>query len=122
LATLRELGFGKWSRGLRSEWYEGLSMTALIGLRDELNGTFHRIRASRNFRTPIVTCRRCGMTGPEAEPHVSVRASILALARFGIASKEQARALEKAWAEYRKQQQLDVEGKVRGSLREVCQH
>ena len=37
---------------------------------------------------------------------------ILALARFGIASKEQARALEKAWAEYRKERQLDIEGKA----------
>jgi hypothetical protein len=107
---------------LRSEWHEGLSMPALIGLRDELDGTLHRIRASRNFRTPIVTCRHCGMTSPGAEPHVSVRALILALARFGIASKEQARALEKAWAEYRKQWRLDVEGKVQGSFRDVCHH
>jgi hypothetical protein len=101
---------------LRSEWHAEVSMPTLIGLRDELDGTLHRIRDSRNFRTPIVTCRRCGMTGPGAEPHVSVRALILALARFGIASKEEARALEKAWAEYRKQQRLDVEGKLQGSL------
>jgi hypothetical protein len=53
---------------LRSEWYEGLSMPALIGLRDELDGTLHRIRTSRNFRTPIVTCRRCGMTSRELNP------------------------------------------------------
>ena len=97
-------------------------MPALIGLRDELDGTLHRIRASRNFRTPIVTCRHCGMTSPGAEPHVSVRALILPLARFGIASKEQARALEKAWAEYRKQWRLDVEGKVQGSFRDVCHY
>ena len=97
-------------------------MPALIGLRDELDGTLHRIRTSRNFRTPIVTCRRCGMTGPGAEPHVSVRALILALVRFGIASKEQARELERAWAEYRKRQRLDIEGKVQGSSRDVCNH
>ena len=68
---------------LRSEWHEGLSMPALIGLRDELDGMLHRIRAGQNFRTPMVTCHRCGKTGPGAEPHVSVRALILALARFG---------------------------------------
>ena len=49
--------------------------------------------------------------GWAAEPHVSVRALILALGRFGIASKDQTRALEKAWAEYRKQHRLDIEGK-----------
>src|SRR5258708_37141199 len=107
---------------LRSEWHEGSSILALIGLRDELDGMLHGIRASRNFRTPILTCHRCGMTGPGAEPHVSVRAVILALARFGISSKRQAHALEKAWAEYRKQRRLDVEGKVQGSFRDVCNH
>ena len=95
-------------------------MPALIGLRDELEGMLHRIRASRNFRTPMVTCRRCGLTGPGAEPHVSVRAMILALARFGISSTERARTLEKAWAEYQKQCRLDIEGRVQRSFRDVC--
>jgi len=69
---------------LRSEWHEGMSIPALIGLRDELDETLHRIRAGRNIQTPIITCRRCGMTGHAAEPRVSVRALILALARFEI--------------------------------------
>jgi hypothetical protein len=49
---------------LRSEWREGLSMPALIGFRDELDGTLQRIRVGQSIRTPIITCRRCGMTGP----------------------------------------------------------
>src|SRR5215469_3408291 len=53
---------------LRSEWREGMSIPALIGLRDELDETLHRIRAGRNIQTPIITCRRCGMTGHAAEP------------------------------------------------------
>src|SRR6266700_4118122 len=97
---------------LRSKWHEGVSMPTLISLRDELDGMLQRIRTGRNIQTPIITCRRCGTTGRAAEPHVSVRALILALGRFGIASKDQTRALEKAWAEYRKQQRLDIEGKV----------
>jgi hypothetical protein len=122
LGDAQRIWFPEMVARLRSEWHEGLSMRALIGLRDELDGMLHRIRASRNFRTPMVTCRRCGLTGPGAEPHVSVRALILALARFGISSKEQARALKKAWAEYRKQRRLDVEGKVQGSFWDVCNH
>jgi hypothetical protein len=62
-------------------------MLELISLRDELEGMLHPIRDSRNIRTPIITCRRRGMTGPAAEPHVSVRALILALARFEIAPR-----------------------------------
>jgi len=80
---------------LRAEWHEGMSIPALIGLRNELDGTLHRIRVSRNIQTPIITCRRCGRTGHAAEPRVSVRALILALARFEVASRAQTRALEK---------------------------
>src|SRR5258708_6541099 len=101
---------------LRSEWHDGMSIPALIGLRDELDETLHRIRAGRNIQRPIITCRRCGRTGHAAEPRVSVRALILALARFEIASKDQARVLEKEWAAYREQHRLDIEGRalVRG--------
>jgi hypothetical protein len=80
---------------LRSGWHEEMSIPALIGLRDELDETLHRIRDGRNIQRPIITCRRCGRTGHAAEPRVSVRALILALARFEIASKDQARVLEK---------------------------
>jgi hypothetical protein len=107
---------------LRAEWHEGMSMPSLIGLRDELDGALQRIRAGRNIQTPIITCSKCGLTGPAAEPHVSVRALILALARFEIASKDQARALEKEWAAYRKQHQLNVEGKVTAGGLENCPH
>ena len=107
---------------LRAEWHEGMSIPALIGLRNELDGTLHRIRVSRNIQTPIITCRRCGTTGRAADPHVSVRALILTLGRYGIASKDQTRALEKAWAEYRKQHRLDIEGKVPSRVPGTCPH
>jgi len=107
---------------LRSEWHEEISMPALINLRDELDRMLRRIRTGRNIQTPIITCRKCGRTGPAAEPHVSVRALILALARFGIASTDNSRALEKAWAEYRKQHRLDIEGKVPSRAPERCPH
>jgi len=51
-----------------------------------------------------------------------VRALILALARFGIASKDETRALEKAWAEHRKQHRLDIEGKVSSRVTGSCPH
>ena len=97
-------------------------MPALISLRDELDGMLQRIRTGRNIQTPIVTCRTCGTTGPAAEPHVSVRALILAVARFGIASNDQTRVLEKRWAEYRKQHRLDIEGKVPSRVPGSCPH
>jgi hypothetical protein len=105
---------------LRAEWQAGMSILEVISLRDELEGMLHRIRGSRNIRTPIITCHRCGLTGPGAEPHVSVRALILALARFEIAPKDETRAVEKAWAAYRKQHRLSVAGKVSTEVPEGC--
>jgi hypothetical protein len=107
---------------LRAEWQAGMSMPALINLRDELDGMLHRIRTGRKIQTPIITCRTCGMTGPAAEPHVSVRALILALARFEIVSKDETRAIENAWAAYRKQHGLGIEGKVSAGVKEGCPH
>jgi len=107
---------------LRAEWHEGMSIPTLIGLRNELDGTLHRIRASRNIQTPIITCRRCGRTGHAAEPRVSVRALILALARFEVASRDQTRTLEKEWEAYRKQHRLGVEGKALAEVAETCRH
>lgn len=107
---------------LRAEWQAGMSMPGLINLRGELDGMLQRIRAGRKIQTPIITCRRCGMTGSAAEPHVSVRALILALARFEIASKDETRTIEKAWAAYRKQHGLGIEGKVSAGVQEACPH
>ena len=71
-----------------------------------------RFEGSGDIKTPMFTCPKCGKTAHAAEPRVSVRAMILSLGRFGIASKEQVRALEKAWAKYRDVHQLDIEGKM----------
>jgi hypothetical protein len=106
----------------RSNWHEGMSMPALISLRDELDEMLQCIRASRNIRTPMITCRKCGMTARAAPPHVSVRALILALGRFEIASKDKARALEKEWAIYRKHRRMTVEGNVMVEMPEICTH
>lgn len=107
---------------MRAEWHEGMSIPAVIGLRDELDETLHRIRAGGNIQTPVITCRRCGMTGHAAEPRVSVRSLILALARFGIAPKAQTRALEKDWAAYRKQHRLDIDGRALVGAPQRCPH
>ena len=78
---------------LRSHWHDGISFEGLIELRDDLDGILGRIRSQRNIRSPIFRCPTCGATGPSAEPRVSVRALILTLGRFGIATKEQTRTL-----------------------------
>jgi hypothetical protein len=46
-----------------------------------------------------------------AEPRVSVRAMILALGRFGIATRAKTTTLEREWAKYREKHGLDLYGK-----------
>jgi hypothetical protein len=107
---------------LQAEWHQGMSIPALIGLRDEVGGTLHQIRADRSIPTPIIPCHRCGKKAHAAEPRVSVRALILALARFNIASKDETRDLEREWAVYRKQHRLDLEGRASAGIPENCRH
>jgi hypothetical protein len=89
---------------------DDLSMAALLGLRDELDDMLGRIRSTRHIANPVSKCPACGYIGRGADPHVSVRATILALARFGVAGRAPARALEKAWTTYRKTAGLDLYG------------
>ena len=95
---------------LRLHWRDDLSMEALVRLRDELDDMLGHIRSTRHISNPVFTCPACGHIGPGADPHVSVRATILALTRFGVATKEPARTLEKAWSAYRKTARLDLYG------------
>ena len=108
---------------LRSQWRQGISYDSLIGLCDDLDAMLQRIRSDRHIRPPVFRCPECGHVGEGAEPHVSVRAMILSLTRFGIAPAEQTRPLEKAWAAYRKLGGVDLSG-VASMVHEVagCDH
>jgi hypothetical protein len=96
---------------LRSQWHQGMSFDAIVKLRDDLDAMLERIRSERHIRPPVFKCPKCGHFGEGAEPHVSVRAMILSLIRFGIAAAEPTSALEKGWAAYRRQSGLDLYGK-----------
>lgn len=107
--------FPQMIRRLRGEWQPEMSMPTLIDLRNKLDEMLHQIRTVGRIQTPIIICPKCGKTAHAAQPRVSVRAMILALARFEIAPKDQVKALEKAWAKYREEQHLDIEGKAPSS-------
>ena len=104
--------FPEMVRHLRLRWRDDLPIEALLGLCDELDAMLGHIRSTRHIANPIFKCPACGHIGRGTDPHVSVRATILALARFGVAAREPVRALEKAWTAYRKTTGLDVYGHV----------
>ena len=88
-----------------------MSFAVLIGLRDGLDSMLQQIRSERHISSPLFTCPRCGRRRPMAVPRVSVRAMILALGRFGIATPAKIKTLEREWAKYRDQHDLDLYGK-----------
>jgi hypothetical protein len=97
---------------LRDHWRDDFSFDALVALRDAMDAMLQQIRAARYIRPPVVRCPHCGRVGEGAVLHVTVRAMILAFLRFEIAAPEPVYALEKSWARYRKQNQLDMYGKA----------
>ncbi len=101
---------------LRLEWRENMPYSALIELREELDAMLQSIRSERKILTPMMRCRACGAEHRMAQPHVSVRAMILSLGRFNIASAIQTKKLEKAWAKYRKREGLDLYGKNESAI------
>jgi hypothetical protein len=103
--------FAEMIEHLRSQWHQGMSFEAIVELRDDLDAMLQRIRSEGDIRSPVFRCRHCGHTGPGAAPHVSVRALILSLTRFGIAAAEPAWAIEKGWAAHRKRNGLDLYGR-----------
>mgnify|MGYP001563040823 CR=1 FL=1 len=101
---------------LRRDWNRSMSMATLIELRDQLDAMLQTIRSERGIKTPIMHCPKCGSTGHGAPPKVSVRAMILSLARFGIATTEDVRALEKLWNRHRQEGHLDLYGHEGGRI------
>lgn len=116
---------------LRCDWDRSMSMAKLIELRDRLDAMLQSIRSERGILPAVMTCPSCGSVGHAAPPKVSVRAVILSLGRFGIASVEEVRALVKLWTRYRRDERLDLYGggkeggritEVRADAHKLCQH
>jgi len=101
-----------------------MSLAGLIELSTSVDGILRQIRHERHILPPAIRCRKCGRIGRAAEPKVSVRATILALARFDIASPTVTKKMEKEWAKYRVQNGLDLYGQAAAPATEVldCTH
>ena len=95
---------------LRKEWKPRLSLEEMISLRDSLDSILQAIRRERHILPPMMRCSRCGTRQRSAPPKVSVRAVILALQRFFIASESEVKSLDKQWRSFRKTNKLDQYG------------
>ena len=95
---------------LNQTWSASMSENDLLALRDRLDATLQTIRSERHILPAMMWCPNCQARHRSAPPKVSVRAMILALGRFGMASASEVKALERRWNTYRKRHQLDRYG------------
>jgi hypothetical protein len=99
---------------LRSRWNVTMPFPDLVELCNILDGMLQRRRPSGPILPPGSRCAECGrIVGDESQQRhrISIRATILSLGRFGIASPEVTRRTEKEWARYRAENRLDVYGR-----------
>ena len=108
--------FSEMIETLRHEWNSEMSWEQVFALRDRLDAMLQEIRTSRSIRTPTMWCPVCKKQTQQAPPSVSVRATILALGRFGIVGAAEVKSLEKRWAKHRKENSLDRNGKLSEAL------
>ena len=95
---------------LGQAWSPSMSEIEWIALRDRLDTTLQTIRSERNILPAMMWCPNCQARHRSAPPKVSVRAMILALGRFELASAAEVKVLERQWNTYRKRHQLDRYG------------
>ena len=116
---------------LRSRWNAAMPFPGLIELCDILDGMFQGRRPRGPILPPGSRCPECGrIVGSESQQRhsISVRATILSLRRFGIASPEVTKRTEKEWAKYRAENRLDLYGRRITSTAErvgkdsICAH
>ena len=87
-----------------------MEFEAIVALRNRLDTILQTVRSDAGIKSPFIKCKRCGFSGWRPAPHVSVRAMILSLTKFGIADPEPTYALETNWAIYRRVHGLDMYG------------
>ena len=96
---------------LRQSWRGDVGIDEVIALAQGLDGMLQNIRTEREIRPPTFRCPECGHRGPGGEPRVSVRATILAVGRFGIGDMAEVKRIERLWKQHRSAEKLDLYGR-----------
>jgi hypothetical protein len=95
---------------LHQTWSASMSASDLLALRDRLDTTRQTIRSERHILPAMMWCPHCQACHRSAPPKVSVRAMILTLGRFGMASASEVKELKRRWNTYRRHHHLDRYG------------
>jgi hypothetical protein len=95
---------------LGQTWSSSMAEGEWLALRDRLDTLLQTIRRERQIVSALMWCPHCHARHRAAPPTVSVRAMLLALGRFGMASAAEVKVFERRWNAYRRQHHLDRYG------------
>lgn len=77
---------------LGQTWSPSMAEGEWLALRDRLDTLLQTMRRERQIVSALMWCPHCHARHPAAPPTVSVRAMLLALGRFGLASAAEVKA------------------------------
>jgi hypothetical protein len=98
---------------LEQFWTPEVPWDSLIGFCSRMTAFRVKIREANGIRPPIMYCRSCKKKHAARLPDVSPRSALFALRKLGMISDAEMKTLDRDWAKYRKQKQLDAYGNSR---------
>ncbi len=95
---------------LEEFWTPEVSWEAFIVFCTRMTAVRSEIRKTKGIRSPMMYCRSCKERHPAKLPDISPRSALFALQKLGMISDAEMKALDRDWARYRREKQLDAYG------------
>ena len=96
---------------LQQYWSAGVSWDDLVTFCSRMTAVRAKLRQDRGIKSPMMTCRDCGERSRSELPDISPRSALFALRKVGTIADEEMKALDRQWANHRKENGLDAYGK-----------
>jgi hypothetical protein len=95
---------------LEQFWSPHVSWDEVIAFCARMTTVRTEIRQANGIKSPKFTCRACGGTHRAELLPISPRSALFALRKLSTISDQEMKLLDRAWAKYRKQNDLDAYG------------
>ena len=100
---------------LEEFWTPEVSWDALIVFCSRMTAFRAEIRKAKGIRSPMMYCPSCKEKHPAKLPNISPRSALFALQKLGMVSDAEMKVLDRDWARYCREKQLDAYGKPKAT-------
>ena len=95
---------------LEEFWTPEVSWEALIAFCTRMTMFRSEIQETRGIRHPMIYCPSCKQQHPAKLQDISPRSALFALQKIGLISDAEMKTLDRDWATYRRENNLDAYG------------